>query len=112
MVGHLTVPGLTEPGRPATLSPAAYRYLRARAGQTLIMTDSMGMGAVTGTLGLTEATASLRALQAGADVVLVSNNPMSIVSVVQHAIDTGTYPRAAAVGAANRMLAFKRRVNH
>ena len=72
MVGHLTVPGLTEPGRPATLSPAAYRYLRARAGQTLIMTDSMSMGAVTSALGLTVATASLRALQAGADVVLVN----------------------------------------
>ena len=93
MVGHLTVPGLTEPGRPATLSPAAYRYLRGRAGQTLIMTDSMGMGAVTGALGLTEASAALRALQAGADVVLVDgNDPMSVVSVVSHAIDTRCLP--------------------
>ena len=112
MVGHLTVPGLTEPGRPATLSPAAYRYLRGRAGQTLIMTDSMGMGAVTGALGLTEASAALRALQAGADVVLVDgNDPMSVVSVVSHAIDTGAYPSAAAVAAAKRMLTFKRVVN-
>ena len=112
MVGHLIVPGLTEPGRPATLSPAAYRYLRARAGQTLIMTDSMSMGAVTSALGLTDATAALRALQSGADVVLVNSyDPLSIVGVVQHAIDTGAYPRAAAVAAAKRMLAFKRRVN-
>jgi beta-N-acetylhexosaminidase len=112
MVGHLTVPGLTEPGRPATVSPAAYRYLRARAGQTLIMTDSMSMGAVTAALGLSDATAALRALQSGADVVLVnSNDPMSIVGTVQHAIDTGTYPRAAAVVAARHMLAVKRRVN-
>ena len=113
MVGHLTVPGLTEPGRPATLSPAAYRYLRARAGQTLIMTDSMSMGAVTSALGLDDATAALRALQAGADVVLVNSiDPMSVVAVVQHAIDTGVYPRAAAVNAARHMLAFKRRANH
>ena len=32
MVGHLQVPGLTEPGTPATLSPAAYRYLRRSTG--------------------------------------------------------------------------------
>ena len=112
MVGHLTVPGLTEPGLPASLSPAAYRYLRAQAGpDTLVLTDSMSMGASTAAVGLDTATACVRALQAGADMVVFNTgDPIPVVSAIAAAIDAGTYPRADAVAAAGRILAAKRLV--
>jgi beta-N-acetylhexosaminidase len=113
MVGHLTVPGLTEPGTPATLSPAAYRYLRARAGSSrVLMTDSLSMGAIRG-LGLSPAKAAVRALRAGADVVLIDPGPgpRPVVDAVAAAIARGDYPRAAAAASARRVLSLKRTVN-
>lgn len=110
MVGHLNVPGLTEPRTPASLSPNALRYLRSRIGQSrLIVTDSLSMGAVTTALGLSQADASVRALRAGADVAMVStNDPMAVVSRIQRALDTGEYARSAAIISARRLLQVKR----
>lgn len=106
MLGHLTVPGLTEPGIPATLSPQAYTYLRARTGnQRLLLTDSMSMGAVTTGLGLTPARAAVRALRAGADMVLVDSGPGPLVEAITRALADGSYPRTAAVASARRVLA-------
>lgn len=114
MVGHLQVPGLTEQGLPATLSPNAYRYLRERAGPgRLLMTDSLSMGAIRIGMGLTPAQAAVRALAAGADVVLVDPGPgpAAIVDAVGSAISRGSYPRAAAVASVRRVLAVKRTTN-
>lgn len=114
MVGHLNVPGLTEQGVPATLSPSAYRYLRERAGaQRLLMTDSLNMGAISRGMGLSPAQAAVRALTAGADVVLVDPGagPGPVVDAVSSAIAGGSYPRAAAVASARRMLAVKGAIN-
>ena len=113
MVGHLQVPGLTEPGTPATLSPRAYRYLRERAGPTrLLVTDSLNMGAIRLGMRLTPAQAAVRALRAGADMVLVDpGGPGPVVDAVQRAITGGSYPRTAAVAAVRRVLAVKRTTN-
>ncbi|MEX2290060.1 MAG: glycoside hydrolase family 3 N-terminal domain-containing protein [Mycobacteriales bacterium] len=111
MVGHLNVPGLTEQGLPATLSPNAYRYLRERAGsQRLLMTDSLSMGAISVGMRLTPAQAAVRALSAGADMVLVDPGPGPgpIVDAVGTAITRGSYPRAAALASVRRVLAVKR----
>ncbi len=72
MVGHLDVPGLTEPGIPASLSPATYKMLRETDGfRGLAITDELGaMVAVAGRFELPDATA--RALIAGADMVIIS----------------------------------------
>ncbi|MGI8535671.1 MAG: glycoside hydrolase family 3 N-terminal domain-containing protein, partial [Mycobacteriales bacterium] len=108
MVGHLTVPGLTEPGLPATLSPQAYGYLRARAGtDRLLLTDSVSMGAVTSGLGLTPAQAAVRALRAGADMVLVDTGPGPLVDAISQALADGSYARTAAVASARRVLAVR-----
>ena len=71
LVGHLTVPGLTEAGLPASLSPATYRYLRTTmAFDGLAVTDDLAnMKAVTGTFAVDEAVE--RAIEAGADLALV-----------------------------------------
>lgn len=113
MVGHLDVPGLTD-GVPATLSPAAYRYLRGKAGpNTLVMTDSMSMAAVTSVLGQSAPTAAVQALRAGADVVLTDEaDPFLTVTAIQRALDAGTYPRARAIASVQRMIAAKRLVGH
>lgn len=113
MVGHLTVPGLTEPGTPATLSPRAYRYLRERAGPSrLLVTDSLSMGAIRYGAHLTPAQAAVRALRAGADMVLVDpGGPGPVVDAVQAAIGSGSYPRATALSAVRRVLAVKRTTN-
>lgn len=114
MVGHLQVPGLTEQGLPATLSPNAYRYLRERAGPSrLLMTDSLSMGAISLGMRLTPAQAAVRALTAGADMVIVDPGPgpAPIVDAVGSAITRGSYPRASALASVRRVLAAKRATN-
>ncbi len=85
MVGHLDVPDLTEPGRPASLSPAAYEYLRSEIGfDGLAVTDELGaMAAVTSRFGVPEAV--VQALVAGADLALVG--PVRVYGDVLTAID-------------------------
>jgi len=113
MVGNLTVPGLTEPGLPATLSPRAYRYLRSRAGTSrLLVTDSLNMGAIRYGAHLTPAQAAVRALRAGADMVLIDpGGPGPVVDAIAAAIGSGSYPHATALTAVRRVLAVKRTTN-
>ncbi|WP_019201194.1 glycoside hydrolase family 3 N-terminal domain-containing protein [Tsukamurella sp. 1534] len=75
MVGHLTVPGLTEPGLPTSLSPATMRLLRDGTGygakpfQGPIFTDDLsGMKAITDEYSVPRAVTA--SLEAGADVAL------------------------------------------
>ena len=114
MVGHLNVPGLTESGTPATLSPNAYRYLRERAGpHRLLMTDSLSMGAISLGMRLSPAQAAVRALAAGADMVLVDPGagPGPVVDAVGAAITRGAYPRDRALASVRRVLAVKLTTN-
>ena len=111
MVGHLQSAGLTEPGLPATLSPNALRYLRARTGpNTVIVTDSLSMAGSSSGLGLTPEQAAVRALQAGADWALTCvANPLPTVNAIRTALDTGALSREAALASARRILALKAR---
>jgi beta-N-acetylhexosaminidase len=93
MVGHLTVPGLTG-GQPASLSPAAYRLLRADyrfAGP--VLTDDLGaMRAITSSYRLPDAV--LHALLAGADQALWSSggNVDSVLDRLTQAQASGELP--------------------
>ncbi len=111
LVGHLQSVGLTEPGVPATESPNALAYLRARTGpDTVIMTDSLTMAAASSGIGLTPEQAAVRALQAGADWALTcAPDPMPTVAAVQQALDTGALRRAQANASARRVLLLKQR---
>lgn len=111
MVGHLRSEGLTEPGLPATLSPNAMRVLRERVGAgTVVLTDSLSMGASSAAIGLRPADAAVRALQAGADWAMSCVDPMVAVDAVRDALDNGALPRDTAVGSARRVLALKQRL--
>ncbi|MCU1693785.1 MAG: hypothetical protein JWM64_2876 [Frankiales bacterium] len=69
------------------------------------------MGAVRG-LGLTPGQAAVRALRAGADMVLVDpGGPTRVVDAVTSALRDGRYSRTAAVRSARRVLALKRTTN-
>ncbi len=71
MIGHLTVPGLTD-GQPATFSAAAIKGLLRRdlGYDGLVVTDSLEMGAIT-SQGLQPSEAVERTLTAGADLALL-----------------------------------------
>ena len=108
MIGHLEVPGLTEPGTPASISPNALRYLRREIGPNrLILTDSLSMAAIT-SLGISPGTAAVRALRYGADLALTNTDPFAVVAAVRAALDKGTYARTAAIASVRRVLAAKR----
>lgn len=89
MMGHLDVPGLTEPNLPASLSPAAHRYLRDTIGfKGLIVSDELGgMRSVAGRYDVGRA--AVLALSAGTDLLLfadvadLARATRSIIAAVQ-----------------------------
>ncbi len=70
MTAHVELPAVDPTNTPSTLSrPVLVELLRNRLGfRGLVFTDSLGMGALAGTVGTVEA--AVRALTAGADVLL------------------------------------------
>ena len=109
MVGHLQSRGLTEERTPASLSPQALRYLRARVSDdTVIVTDSLSMAATTKALGIGTPAAAVRALRAGADLALFcSASPDKVIAAVEAAIRSGRLPREQAEVSAERILRLK-----
>ena len=96
MVGHLDVPGLTAPGEPASISPAAMALLRDGTGYGAapfdgpIFTDDLsGMAAITSRLGIEEAVEA--ALAAGADVALwiTTDAVPDVLDRLEDAVATG-----------------------
>jgi beta-N-acetylhexosaminidase len=110
MVGHVIVPGLTKKKEPASLSKKAMAYLREKAGpDTVIITDSLSMGAVSGSLKLSGKKAVVKALKAGADMAMLTDNgsPDKIIDAVADAIKKGDLPREQAEESVTRILRLK-----
>lgn len=93
MVGHLEVPGLTEPGVPASLSPKAISLLRngigygaAPFGGVVFSDDLAGMAAITAKYDVPQAV--LDTLQAGSDVALfiTANRLPAVLDYLQKAV--------------------------
>lgn len=108
MVGHLRVPGLTEGGLPATLSSNALAALRKQAGpETIIITDNVGMGAITA-LGFSQPEAAVKALESGADMVVASGTEVpQVVQAIVQAMQDGRLPREQVVDSALRIANAK-----
>lgn len=70
MMSNAMVPGLT--GLPASLSPTAVSALRSLNFKGVIITDSLGAGAISA-VGLSQSQAAARALEAGDDEVVAGN---------------------------------------
>lgn len=109
MVGHLDVPGLTEPGLPASLSPAALGLLREQYGygDALVFTDALGMDAVTQRYSLPKA-AEL-ALVAGDDVVIftATEQTPAVIDRLVAAVEAGRLSEQRVDDALARVLRAK-----
>ncbi len=109
MVAHATVPGLTGEEEPASLSRAAITdELRGRQGfQGLVITDSLGMGAVVNTVPQDQA--ATRAVAAGADIALLSGTDIvpAAHQALTAAITSGQIPAEQVTASVRRILSAK-----
>lgn len=113
MVGHLSVPGLTE--SPTSLSPRAVGLLRGEVSNQpvgfdfggLVFSDALNMGAITSNYSADEA--SLLALKAGVDV-LVMGSPDELkptISAILASIDSGELGWEEIDASVERILEYK-----
>ncbi len=108
MVGHLVTPQLTQ-GQPASLSsPAINGLLRQSLGfDGLVITDALGMSAITNKQD--QAIAGVKAIQAGADIALVStlDAQQRMLDRLEQAVDRGDLSRTRIAASLERVLAAK-----
>jgi beta-N-acetylhexosaminidase len=108
MTAHLYVPALDPtPGLPATLSaPILTGLLRGKMGfRGLIVTDALEMAGVTNTFSTEEA--SLKAVLAGVDQLLLPPEPAKVIAYLAEAVRDGRIPMRRIDEAARRILEAK-----
>lgn len=104
MLAHLDVPAL-EPGVPASLSPAAYRLLRDDLGfEGVAVTDALNMAAVPESA---PGEVAVRALAAGADLLLMPRDAGAAVTAIAAAVRDGRVPLERLQEAATRVIALQ-----
>ena len=110
MTAHIAVPALDDPGTPATLSRAILTgLLREGLGfQGLIVTDALDMNGIAKHWSAGQA--AVKALDAGADVLLMPANPEQAVDAVVRAVQTGALRRQRIDESVSRLLAVKVRL--
>ena len=106
MTGHLTVPEL-DPELPASLSPALLSLLRGpeRNYEGLLITDALGMGAITERFGQGEA--AVLAVLAGNDLLLAPEDPETARQAIVDAVRNGTIPEERIDESVYRILRTK-----
>ncbi len=114
MVGHLDVPGLTAPGIPASISPAAMNLLRTGTGygaapfDGVIFTDDLGgMAAITSRLSIPQAVEA--ALVAGADDALwiTTTEVPAVLDQLERAVAEGRLPADRVDASVLRVARYK-----
>ncbi len=111
MTAHISMQGLLGPGAPpATLSRRIITgLLRADLGfDGLVFTDALTMGAITDQYGVGES--AVRAVEAGADVLLDPKDPEVAIDSVVHAVETGRISGERIETSVRRILELKARV--
>ena len=104
MVGHIAAPNVTGGGTPATLSPQLVALI-PDAENTLIVTDSLAMDAITAAY--TPGEAAVQALQAGCDVLLMPNSLPEAYAAVLEAVQNGTISEERLDRSVNKILLYK-----
>ncbi|MGI8909689.1 MAG: glycoside hydrolase family 3 N-terminal domain-containing protein [Rubrobacteraceae bacterium] len=108
MMGHLVYPAI-DPERPASLSPEAYRLLREDLDfDGVAVTDDVAMAGATG--GGTPARAAVRAVKAGADLLIVSSpqpQQAAAYDAVLAAVEDGEIPRSRIRASVERVMEVK-----
>jgi beta-N-acetylhexosaminidase len=110
MVGHLDVPALDRSGTPASLSSAITTgWLRRKLGfKGVIITDSLQMGGVR--VGGSAAQVPVRAIQAGADIVLMPPNAALACRSLARAVRSGAISEKRLDQSVTRVLELKTRL--
>lgn len=110
MTAHIAVPALDEPDLPATLSPKILTgILRDEMGfKGLIVTDALDMGGIAH--GFTVGDAAVRAVEAGADVLLMPSDPKAAIDAVAAAVRSGRITTKRIDESVTRILSAKARV--
>ena len=104
LVGHIAAPNVTGDGTPATLSPQLVALI-PDAENTLIVTDSLAMDAITAAY--TPGEAAVQALQAGCDVLLMPNSLPEAYAAVLEAVQNGTISEERLDRSVNKILLYK-----
>ena len=106
MTGHITVPEL-DPELPDSLSPALLSLLRGpeRRYEGLLITDALGMKAVTEHFGTGEA--AVLAVLAGNDLLLAPEDPEAARQAIVDAVRNGTISEARIDESVYRILRTK-----
>jgi len=109
MTAHLLIPAW-DGEKPATLSHAILTgKLRDRLGFTgLIVTDALVMGAIANRYGANEA--AVLAVEAGADIILMPQNPAEAINAVRKAVEEGRIDRGKITESVKRIWQAKQKV--
>ena len=107
MVSHIAAPQVTGDNLPASLSPYMIQtVLREQMGYDgIVITDAMNMGAISDHYGSADAT--VRAVNAGADIVLMPKDFVSAYQGVLNAVENGTISTDRIDEAVRRILRVK-----
>ena len=109
MTAHIAVPALDGPDVPATVSPILHTLLRGGLGfKGLVVTDALEMGGIAKDFKSGEA--AVRALEAGADVLLMPPDPLAAINAVVAAVVEGRLPRGRIEQSLEKILAAKERL--
>jgi beta-N-acetylhexosaminidase len=110
MTAHIAVPALDDPGIPATLSPKIMTgILREELGfKGIIVTDALDMGGIA--KGFSVGDASVLAIEAGADVLLMPQDPEAAINAVAAAVHSGRITQKRIDASVMRILAAKAHV--
>jgi beta-N-acetylhexosaminidase len=110
MTAHLSVPAFDQINIPATLSPNILTgLLRNELGFSgLVVTDALEMQAIASSFSQGEA--AVRAIEAGADVLLMPTDPSACIRAIMAAVARGRITRTRIDVSAAKVLAAKRRV--
>src|SRR5918998_1670259 len=110
MTAHVALPKITGDDLPATLSPKVTTELLRRELKFdgLVVTDSLGMGAIT--KGFPGGEASVRAILAGADVALTPPELKASLDALEEAVNKGRLTRERVDESVRRILRAKYRL--
>ena len=110
MTGHIAVPALAPPDLPATLSPAILTGLLRKEldFKGLVITDALEMGGIA--QGFSAGEAAVRAMEAGADTLLMPSDPDAAIRAVVGAVEDGRISIQRLQESVVRILSAKEKV--
>lgn len=111
MAAHISCPNVTQSVLPTTMSHLLLtEKLRGEMGfQGVIITDGMGMGAITNQYP-DAGDAAIAALQAGADIILLPADYFGAFNAVVRAVEQGTLTEQRIDESVRRILALKQQI--